>query len=77
MSWSPVGDGPGSEPADPEDPRGPAKPGGQRGDGADQQTLPQHTGAPASAERVAGGRGACLWGPGAVGLTTLKNIYIY
>lgn len=60
------GDCPGVEPADPEDQRRSAQPGGERGDGADQQTLPQHAGAPPPAEGVPGGGGPRLRGPGPV-----------
>lgn len=49
-----VGDCPGIKPAYPEDQRRSSQPGGKRGNGANQQTLPQHTGAPASAKRISG-----------------------
>lgn len=60
------GDRPGTKPADSEDKGRPSQPGSERGDGADQQTLPQHTGAPPPAEGVARVRGPRLRGPGAL-----------
>lgn len=66
-----TGDCSGPEPADPEDPRGPAQPGGEWGDGADQQTLPQHTGTPPPAEGVTRVRGPRLRGAGPVVATPL------
>lgn len=58
------GDCPSIKPADPKDQGRSPQPGGQRGNGADQQTLPQHTGASPPAERIPGVWGPRLWGPG-------------
>lgn len=59
-----LGDCPGIKPADPKDQGRSSQPGGERGNRADQQTLPQHTGASPPAEGVPRVRGPRLRGPG-------------